>query len=141
VIAETVLLDAGPLVALLHDADSRHAVCRTQALEIMGRVVTTWAVVAEAAWLLRRLPNSLERLLEAIIDRDIEIHHVPFESLTWMRDCAMRYRDLRPQAADLTLLYLAQQLRTDLVFSLDRRDFAAYRTSSGKPFHLLPEFP
>jgi predicted nucleic acid-binding protein len=139
VIAETVLIDAGPLVALLHDADSRHAECKAQATEIMGRVATSWAVVAEAAWLLRRLPDSLERLFEAIVDRDVDIVHIPVDALGALRDQARQYRDLRPQAADLTLLYLADQLQTDFVFTLDRRDFSVYRTRSGRPLRLLPE--
>jgi uncharacterized protein len=139
VIVGPVLVDAGPLVALLHASDDRHDACRRQAAELVGPLFTSWSVVTEAAWLLRRLPNSLEQLFSALDDFEIELAHVPQEALPWLKAVATQYDDLRPQAADLTLLYLAEQLQIDHVFTLDRRDFAVYRTAKGQPFQLLPE--
>jgi predicted nucleic acid-binding protein len=139
VIVDSVLIDAGPLVALLHASDSRHDECRRQAAELHGPTYTTWAVVAEAAWILRRLPNSLERLLAAIDDNDIQVVHVAQGALVWLKDKARQYYDLSPQIADLTLLYSAEQLQIAHIFTLDRRDFAVYRDSAGKPFRLLPD--
>jgi uncharacterized protein len=138
VIVGPVLVDAGPIVALLHASDDRHDACRRQAAELVGPLFTSWSVVTEAAWLLRRLPNSLERLFSAIDDFEIELAHVPQEALPWLKAVASQYGDLQPQVADLTLLYLAEQLQIDQVFTLDRRDFAVYRTAKGRPFQLLP---
>ena len=39
----------------------------------------------------------------------------------------------------MTLLYLAEREQTDLIFTLDRRDFVVYRNSKGLGFRLLPE--
>jgi uncharacterized protein len=138
VIATPVLVDAGPIIALLHASDEHHAVCRRQAEELVGPLLTTWSVVTEAAWLLRRLPNSLERLLDALEDFEIELAHLPQSALSWLKKTAEQYADLRPQVADLSLLYLAERLKVDQVFTLDRRDFTVYRTAEGKPFQLLP---
>jgi uncharacterized protein len=96
-------------------------------------------VIVEAAWLLRALPGSLERIFSALDDLEIELRHVPQAALAWLEERARRYRDLRPQIADLTLLYLADHLHVEHIFTLDRRDFAVYRDAAGKPFHLLPE--
>ncbi len=57
----------------------------------------------------------------------------------WMRRFLDRYADLRPQLADASLVYVAEQLGTDAIFTLDRRDFTVFRTEAGRPFRLLPE--
>jgi uncharacterized protein len=138
VITTPVLVDAGPIVALLHASDEHHDLCRKQAEELVGPLFTTWSVVTEAAWLLRGLPNSLERLLDALEDFEIELAHLPQSALPWLKSRAEQYADLRPQVADLSLLYLGEHMSVDQVFTLDRRDFTVYRTAQGKPFQLLP---
>jgi hypothetical protein len=55
-----------------------------------------------------------------------------------MDDCGKRYSDLRPQLADLSLLYLAQRERIGTVFTLDRRDFTVFRDHRGRAFNLIP---
>jgi predicted nucleic acid-binding protein len=129
VITEPVLLDAGPLVALLHRDDAQHVRCRDQAAEITGPVLTCWSVLTEAAWLLRKLPD----------DRDIVCLDLDREALAWMVSVANLYHDLSPQLADLSLLYLAEQRGIHTLFTLDRRDFTVYRQSNGESFRLLPE--
>jgi predicted nucleic acid-binding protein len=51
---------------------------------------------------------------------------------------AQTYADLRPDLADLTLLYLADRDNLQTIFTLDRRDFAVYRTQRGQPLQLVP---
>jgi hypothetical protein len=51
---------------------------------------------------------------------------------------AQQYADIRPQLADLSLVYVAEQEKSQIVFTLDRRDFAIYRDSRGRPFQLIP---
>jgi predicted nucleic acid-binding protein len=138
VITDSVLIDTGPLVALLNPHDQYHQICIDQAKAIAGEVFTSWAVVTEAAWLLRNMPNSIGRLLQAINDRNIHCLHLDSPALPWLSNAAKQYADLSPQIADLSLLYLANQQRLSHVFTLDRRDFAVFRQSSGKALKLLP---
>lgn len=126
------------MVALLWSDDSQHANCLSQAAEISGLIYTSWAVVTEAAWLLRKIPNGLELLLKAIADRDFVYLDLDASAANWLIRQARVYASLAPQLADLSLVYLAHQYKIEHVFTLDRRDFTALRSASGKSFTLLP---
>ena len=41
--------------------------------------------------------------------------------------------------ADATLVALAEELGSSLVFTTDRTDFSVYRLKNRKPFQILPE--
>jgi predicted nucleic acid-binding protein len=50
-----------------------------------------------------------------------------------------RYENIRPQLADVALVYLAGRERIESIFTLDRRDFSIYRTGRKRSFRILPE--
>ncbi|HEY6339572.1 MAG TPA: hypothetical protein VIW68_13850 [Candidatus Sulfotelmatobacter sp.] len=50
-----------------------------------------------------------------------------------------RYEDIRPQLADLALVYLANREKIDTIFTLDRRDFAIYHSGRRRTFRIIPE--
>jgi hypothetical protein len=68
-----VIVDAGPLVAILNRLDSQHAAYHKQALELPRLFLTTWPVIVEAAWLLRNTPDGvsghLRMVSEELVDR------------------------------------------------------------------------
>ena len=49
-----------------------------------------------------------------------------------------QYEDIRPQLADAALVYLAGREGIDTIFTLDRRDFAVYRSTHNRAFRILP---
>jgi hypothetical protein len=49
-----------------------------------------------------------------------------------------QYQDIRPQLADAALVYLAGRERIDTIFTLDRRDFAVYRSPHHRAFRIVP---
>jgi predicted nucleic acid-binding protein len=65
---ERILIDTGPLVALLHRNDAHHAACVEHARELPDAVYTCWPVITEACYLLRSRPDLVERLLETCHD-------------------------------------------------------------------------
>ena len=50
----------------------------------------------------------------------------------------LKYADLKPQWADVSLLYLAEREEISSVFTLDWRDFSVYRIKQNQPLVLLP---
>jgi predicted nucleic acid-binding protein len=128
-----VLLDTGPLVAVLDRRDAWHRRVVKTWPDIITRCVTTEAVVTEATHFTGGA-RPLEFLLAAA---------VPIVSLTLQhyRQCAVlmrRYENLPMDFADATLVTLADVLATRRVFTTDRRGFATYRDAGGQAFELLP---
>ena len=66
--------------------------------------------------------------------------HVPSTdiSLKRCRTLIEKYSDLPMDFADATLVVLAEELNTDLVFTLDQ-DFQVYRVRGRKQFRVVPD--
>lgn len=134
-----VLVDTGPLVAILSDADEHHEACVEMLHSLPGPLFSCWPVITEAVWLLRRFPTAVDRLLRSLHSGFLEI--LPLTSLEaeGIAKIINRYANLRPQLADAALVYLAIRDNIDTVFTLDRRDFSVYRGARNRPFKLIPE--
>jgi predicted nucleic acid-binding protein len=50
-----------------------------------------------------------------------------------------KYGNLRPQFADVMLVYLADRENIKTIFTLDRRDFSVYRAGRKGSFRIVPE--
>jgi predicted nucleic acid-binding protein len=134
-----VLIDTGRLVALLASNDAAHRRCSDAAKQLTPPFLTSWAVMTEAAWLLRSVDQGLVRLLGLVNDGYVKCLHLEDRASAIMVSLATRYSQLRPQLADLSLVYLADREGICDVFTLDRRDFVVYRTAAGQSLRLLPD--
>jgi predicted nucleic acid-binding protein len=72
VAVERVLVDAGPLVALLNGRDAAHSVCSAAVANLAGPLISSWAVLAEAAWLLRTTHDGLQGLMRLVAEGVVE---------------------------------------------------------------------
>lgn len=73
-----VLVDTGPLVAILNSADAMHEACRRQLAALTPPLLTTWPVLTEAAYLLRSNPPLVHRLIQSLEEG--------FLRLAWLDD-------------------------------------------------------
>ena len=135
-----VLLDTGPLVAVLDRGDPFHNACVDLWHDIADRCITTEAVVTEATHLVGRAggsPLPLELLLAARIPI-ISIERGGHEqAVRLMR----RYGTLPMDYTDATLVIAADAVHVNTVFTLDRKAFQMYRRGDGTSFTLLPDTP
>lgn len=132
------MVDAGPLVALLHRGDQFHEHCVRAAQALPRPFYTSWPALAEAAWLLRSLPQGLDKLLGFLEGGLVVPLDLDEGAAAWMRKFAAKYADLQPQLADLTLCYLAEREGIATVFSTDRRDFLVFRLAGGRMLTIVP---
>lgn len=134
-----VLVDTGPLVAILSRSDEYHSQCVQALRDLPGPLFSCWPVITEAAWLLREYPRAVQQLLKSLSSGFVEM--LPLTSLDAEGIAAVlrRYENLHSQLADATLVYLANRDGIDTIFTLDRRDFSVYRLARRKSFRIIPE--
>jgi hypothetical protein len=133
-----LILDTGALVSLLDRSQTLHQDCTRFLEKWRGTIVSTEAVLTEAAHLLGRMKGGKEACLDFFISGGA--HLVPSDEAT-LRRCRKlleQYSDLPMDYADSTLVALAEELGTNLVFTTDRRDFSVYRLGGKRHFRVLP---
>jgi len=138
----TTLFDTSAFVGFLSKTDQFHGEATACLQGLTGRFVTTWPVVTEAHYLLRGVPNGRVKLMELFSAGEIEIIDVQDQFLKRVSELAERYSDRDVQLADASLIWLAEMLGTDRVFTFDRADFGVYRIDRGhqrSSFEILPE--
>ena len=136
--ADELLLDTGAFVALVDRSEKRHAES-VQVLESWrGAIVTTEAVVTETLYLVGPEWRAQKICLEFLLRGAFLV--VPLSSAALKRVSVLmeKYRHVPMDFADATLVALAEELGTDLVFTLDRRGFSTYRLNQRKAFQVVP---
>ena len=133
-----VLADTGPIVAILSRRDQYHRVCVEALREMPGPLFTCWPVITEAAWLVRRDANAVQKLLDSVSGGLFELLPLNTDDAKPIAAIMKKYRDIRIQLADAALVHLAARDGMDTIFTLDQRDFSVYRLPKGKAFRILP---
>ena len=126
----SILVDAGPLIALLVRSDKSHLRVKRYLDAYVGRLLTTWPVLAEACHFLpERTQIRFLRWAAAGGLSVIELHET---ALATIADWKEKYRDLPMDLADASLLWIAAQTGITDILTFDLRDFSAYRLPNGK---------
>ncbi len=137
--AGELLLDTGALVSLIDRSENQHAPCVAFFEQWEGPVVSSEAVLTEATHLLSRVPGGADTCLHFVLAGGVMLVPSTGASLRRCRALMRTYADLPMDFADATLVTLAEELHTDLVFTTDRRDFGVYRIAGRKRFRVVPE--
>ncbi len=95
-------------------------------------------MVTEAAWLLRAYPKVIERLLSTFNGQPFELLPLDESDLPGIAAILAKYKALRIQLADASLLHLANREGIEVVFTLDRGDFEVFRLARGTRLHVVP---
>lgn len=133
-----ILIDTGPLVAILSRKDSSHKVC-TETLSLLNPpLVTSWLVITEVHWLLRGDPPAVKSLFTALKEGFVKILDLDDDAVTWLENFLEKYENIDAQIADASLMYLAETYKIRSIFTLDKKDFSVYRTTDKKTLQLLP---
>lgn len=133
-----VLVDTGPIVAILSESDEHHEACLEQLRRIRGPLLTCWPVVTEAAWLLRAYPAALGTLLSAFDAGPFQLISLDESDLPGIAAILTKYKNLGIQLADASLVHLANREDIETVFTLDRREFDVLRLARRKKLKVIP---
>jgi predicted nucleic acid-binding protein len=138
VLTGPVLIDTGPIVAILSDTEQHHDACIEQLQQIRSPLLTCWPVITEATWLLRTHPLAIRRLLSFLGGRPFELLSLTEADIPEIAAVLEKYEDLGIQLADAALVHLANREAIETIFTLDRRDFSVLRLARGKKIHVVP---
>jgi predicted nucleic acid-binding protein len=133
-----ILVDAGPLIALIHQDDNEHERCREAFAVLNEPLGTVWPAVTEAMHLLSFSWQAQDALWEMIEAGAVEILPLGSEDIPRMRELMRKYRDQPMDLVDAALVRVAERERLRRIFTLDRRDFQIYRPSRIGRFVILP---
>ena len=126
----SILVDAGPLIALYRQRDAHHHRAVEFADACTSDLFTTWPVLTEAAHFLNErgrlaLLQGLERGAYSVIGLDLGDVPRLGQILAKYPGCDL---------ADASLIVAAERLGVTDNCTVDRSDFGIFRTRSGRAF-------
>jgi predicted nucleic acid-binding protein len=136
---ETVIADAGPLVAYLDRTDRHHVWARNCMAKLTNPLVTCEAVMAEAWHLLRRGKIDPDCLLALVKEGALTTAFDLVFEIDPVRTLIQRYRDVPMSLADACLVRMVEQTPSPRVFTVDS-DFRVYRRPGRRTIPLLAPF-
>ncbi|MFO7776408.1 MAG: PIN domain-containing protein [Candidatus Hydrogenedentota bacterium] len=131
-----VLLDAGPLVALLDRRDRYHDWAKEQADRVRWPISTCEPVVAEAFYLLRELPPAREAIMELLARGALTVPFHLETHVTAIASLLERYADVPMSLADACLVHMSEMVPGSTLYTMDS-DFRVYRRHRREPIPLL----
>jgi len=139
--ARRVLVDAGPIAALLDRRDTHHDWAKQQLAHLHQPLLTCEGVVSEVFFLLARVRGGIstfaELLRHKLIRVDSEFSYC--EHSTEILDNVERYKNVPMSFADACLVRMTEIERDSLVFTTDR-DFLTYRRNRRERIPLIAPF-
>ena len=133
-----VLIDTGPLVALIHADDQNHLQCKNALQSSRDSFVTVWPVFTEAMYLLNFSWKAQDALWEMFEREFFTLLHLDEMDAPRMRELMRKYRDLPMDFADAALVHVAEREKLRKIFTLDRKDFEIYRPARVGRFSIIP---
>ena len=133
---DRVLIDTGPIVAILSPADSYHSICVAQLQRLTPPLFTCWPVLTEVAWMLRD-DRVGERLQRAFTNGFLGLS-LGEEDIPSIARHLSRHQSARLQIADAALMHLARREHCSTIFTLDRKHFRMMLGKS-KKLRLIPD--
>ncbi len=134
---KSILIDAGPIIALFRKNDNYHQKALAFLKNYNGRLITTWPVITEVMHELFR-PDVQEKLLTWIERGGLEIAYQDQKAVAGLLKLIKKYSDMPMDLADATLMLYAEKTGLNDIATIDS-DFYVYRTA--KKDYLKNVFP
>jgi uncharacterized protein len=133
-----VLVDAGPLVALLDRGDAAHEACVDVLRSLREPLITVWPAFTEAMYLLSGSWVAQKALLSRLEIAAVALAPLDALDVPRVRELMEKYRDQPMDLADAALVRVAEREEITRIFTLDRKHFAIYRPGRRRRFAVLP---
>jgi predicted nucleic acid-binding protein len=136
-----LVLDTGPIVALLDASDPAHERCVAMVAHLREDLVVPAAVLIEVDYWLLKLygPEPWQTFVEDIANGAYRLHPLSPQTLTRAAKLEQEYPSLDLGLVDASVIATCEELDESKVATLDRRDFAVVRPRHRDHLILLPE--
>jgi uncharacterized protein len=129
-----ILLDTGPLVALLNGRDKYHEWAKLQWALAAPPLLTCESVLSEACFLLRAAPGGNAAVMELLRRHVVEVAFDLEDHVEAVARLLRKYADVPMSLADGCLVRMTEVSAESTILTLDR-DFRLYR-KNGR--HVVP---
>jgi uncharacterized protein len=133
-----ILVDAGPLVAIVDADDQHHKKCVLELKNLKEPLATVWPPLTEALYLLEDLPRAQEALWEMLARGAVQLLPLDLSDTPRIRELMRKYANRPMDLADAALLRVAEREGLRKIFTVNRKDFSVYRLHDRVRPTLLP---
>jgi predicted nucleic acid-binding protein len=135
-----LVLDTGPIVALLDASDPAHERCRAMVAEVGEDLVVPVPVLVEVDYWLSKLfgPATWQSFVEDVDRGAYRLHHLDERDLARAAEIEHTYESLDLGLVDAAVIAACERLGETKVATLDHRDFAVVRPRHCEHLTLLP---
>lgn len=131
-----VIVDTGVLIALIDRRDHYHPWVTEQLKQIAPPLLTCEAVISETWFLLKRVKNGRQALLQLLENGQVKIQFDSSMELSAMVALLTRYQSVPVSVADAALIRMAELEQSSSIFTLDS-DFQIYRKNRDQLISLI----
>lgn len=131
-----MLLDTGPLVALLNRREKSHARVKAVLDQLPAPLFTVEPVLTEAMFLLRGLRGAPDKVLHLVRDGLLRLPMTVEAEAGALTQLVARYANVPMSLADACLVRLVELMPDASVLTLDD-DFRIYRTRKNRVIQLV----
>jgi len=133
-----ILVDAGPLVAVVNADDQYHSRCVAALETFREPMATVWPAVTEAMYFLADQPRAQEALWEMLERGALQLLALDVGDAPRMRELMRKYANRPMDLADAAILRVAEREGIRKTFTVDRGDFSVYRLHGRTRPTILP---
>ena len=130
----SILIDAGPLIALFDAGDNHHKKVRDFLKGNRYRFVSTLAVFTEVSYMLNFSVNAQRDFYDWVLYKGVILSDINQNDMARIVELTDKYADLPMDFADGTLIITAEKTGIREIISLDK-DFDVYRLPGKEKIH------
>ncbi len=131
-----VIVDTGPLVALLVASETRHRWVEDALKNLPAPLLTCEAVLTETAFLTAQVPEGKKRFFDLLESGLLVVQFSLCEEQAALRKLMQKYADLPMSLADACLVRMAELHPQSSILTLDGH-FAIYRKNGRQNLSII----
>ena len=131
-----VILDTGPLVALLNQRETQHLWTKGRLAEIQPPLLTCEAVLSKACFLLRDVHGGQAAVMATLSSGLVQVAFSLSDHSAGVEELMARFASVPMSLADACLVGMAEMRPGSAVMTFDS-DFFVYRKNRNEPISVI----